>query len=457
MSSIDSPESLSISIRVTGADVAAYYWGGEMNVRTATLGVAVTAVFALNAANAQGFDEAALVAQIEAKRAANQVPGSSEHWFQPGNRKTACKVVSVSPSAPMPTSVKWFGDCRDGKAHGIGIAVLRYGSPEVVQIAVEEYDPASDAPPVTYRQVVRHPAGTIISTGRLASVEDTVSLDTSVGKSPAGNASITTSRRYCKALECAMRIIDPMTGTTSYTITGPNNYRVLWLEQRANNQPLYSMRAVELDGVSRAQKWIVDGVPYDLATDMLSGATARYVFATGLNSVLVMPFERYAAVSSEIDAAVRLSDSKFAAVQSRYCATSNDPDVRLICHPSSLIPEETVFAAAKAEVEQAGHTTLQQLRRNAASAQVATAHRVQAQEDIRRQQEENRLIQEREQREALRRGFEALSQAGQAAQQYGQQIINQGGGYQAPQVQTPTLNRPPVAHCRTIGYITTCN
>lgn len=428
-----------------------------MKVRTATLGVAIMAMSALNAANAQGFDEAALVAQIEAKRAANQVPESSEHWFQPGNQKAGCKVVSVSPTAPAPASVKWFGACRDGKAHGIGIAVMRYGSPEVLQIAVEEYDPASNAPPVTYRQVIKHTAGTMISTGRLASVEDTVSSDTNVGKSPAGNPSITTSRRYCKALECAMRIIDPMTGTTTYTISGPNNYRISWLEQRANNQPLYSMRALELDGAQRAQKWIVDGVPYDLATDMLSGATARYVFTTGLNSVLVMPFERYAAVSSEIDAAVRVSDSKFATVQSRFCADSKDPDVSLICNPSSLIPEEDAFTAAKAEAEQAGHTMLQQLRSNAAAAHAATAQRAQAQEDMRLQQEQDRLIQERERREALSRGFEALSQAGQAAQQYSQQIINQSGGYLAPQVQTPTLNRPPVAHCRTIGYITTCN
>ena len=100
---------------------------------------------------------------------------------------------------------------------------------------------------------------------------------------------------------------------------------------------------------------------------------------------------------------------------------------------------------------------LQNLRANAASSDAAIAQGRQVQEEMRRQEEQARLVQERESREALQRGFQALSQAGQAAQQYGQQIINQSGGYQAPQVQSPTLSRPPVAHCRTIGYITTCN
>jgi hypothetical protein len=428
-----------------------------MAVRIGALGVAVMATLSLNAANAQGFDEAALVAQLHAKRASNQVPAASEYWFQPKNQTVKCEVVSVSNTTPAPTSVKWFGDCRDGRAHGVGIAVMRYGSPEVLLIVVEEYDPASELPAVTYRQVVKHPDMTQISTGRLASTRDTVAVDTTLGKSTAGNATITTSRRSCKALECVMRIIDPMTGTTTYTVTGPNNYRIGWWENRASNQPLYSMRALELDGTVRAQKWIVDGVPYDVATDLLSGASGRIVFTNELNSVLAMPFDRYAAVTTSIDEAVRLSDSKFAGVQSRFCASSKDSDVRLICNPSSLIPEESEFAAAKAEAEQMGQSMLQQLRNSAASSNAAIAQQVQAQQDMRQQQEQARLMQERENKEALRRGFEALSQAGQAAQQYGQQVINQSGGNQAPQVYTPTLSRPPVVRCRTIGYITTCN
>jgi hypothetical protein len=413
-------------------------------------------MLSLSAAHAQGFDEAALVAQLHAKRASNQVPAASEYWFQPKNQTVKCEIVSVSATKPAPISVKWFGDCRDGRAHGVGIAVMRFGSPEGVQIAVEEYDPSSGLSAVTYRQVVKHPSMTQISAGRLASMEDTVSVETTLGKSAAGNATITTSRRYCKALECVMRIVDPMTGTTTYLVTGPSNYRIGWWESRVNNQPLYSMRALEFDGAVRAQKWIIDGVPYDIGKDLLTGASGRIVFTNELNSVLAMPFDRYVASTTYIDEAVRLSDSKLSSVYSRFCASSKDPDVQIICNPSSLIPEESEFAAAKAEAEQTGQSMLQQLRGSAASSNAAIAQQVQAQQDM-QQQEQARLMQERENREALRRSFEAISQAGQAAQQYGQEVLNQSGGSQAPQVYTPTLSSPPIVHCRTIGYITTCN
>lgn len=81
-----------------------------------------------------------------------------------------------------------------------------------------------------------------------------------------------------------------------------------------------------------------------------------------------------------------------------------------------------------------------------------------AEERKAREQEQEHAIVEKDRREAsreaLRRGLESLNQAGINTQKAGQEMMQT---YEAPQVQTPVLNQTGIKHCRTIGYITTCN
>ena len=425
-----------------------------MKISKAALAGGVLAALCASNALAQGFNEAAVIDQFYSKRTAQRTPSGSEQWIQPKNKTEKCAVVWSG--AEVPTRAKWFGDCRNGKAFGIGITVMQLNAPERTLVAVEEYTGPTKADAVTYRQVSTGPVINIM-TGHAKSQDDSATQQLTISKTAAGNRVLAHQRLLCKDGECVGRSMDPMSGSTTYMLAAGTDYQVIWADIRIDNQPQIGRRTLAINNAVRADKYIVDGVPYDIGTDILSGASGRVAFGTGLNTILAMPFERYAEASSEIDAAIRLSDQKFAVAQQRFCGKVIDADVQRVCDPSSLVPSDSELAAGKAESQESVRVALQNLRANAASSNAAIAQARQVQEEMRRQEEQARLVQERESREALQRGFQALSQAGQAAQQYGQQIINQSGGYQTPQVQSPTLSRPPVAHCRTIGYITTCN
>lgn len=432
-----------------------------MNIKAAVVvATFVIANISTGSVLAQSFDENGLVSHFYSKRTSNYPETIREQWIQPANQTEKCELVW--PGKDVPTSAKWFGDCYEGKASGVGIAVVRGSQPlgssgtETMIGLVVDYAGKTKDDVVLYRQIIKGDGFSSIVTGEILPHEIALQRLDAV-KSAAGHMHLTEKRMFCEFNECITRETHPMTGTINYTLSGTSNYQVTWSEIRAENQALYSRRLLQIDGALRAEKYIVDGVPYDIGVDLLSGATGLVAFSGSLNTILAMPFDRYAKASQEIDQAIGTSDAKFSIVQARLCGSSKDVDVQLICNPSKLLPTEADLAEGKREMELAARTQHQQLREIAASINASAAQRAAAQEEMRRRQEQTRLVQEQERRQALQRGIQTVNQIGQAAQRTGQQMLNQSQGYGVPKVEQPTLSRPPVAHCRTIGYITTCN
>src|SRR5690606_4270188 len=156
---------------------------------------------------------------------------------------------------------------------------------------------------------------------------------------------------HCNGAECAGSGADHQTGSIAYQITGAS-YSVVWMEHRADNQPLYTQRRLTMDGAAPVEKFILDGEVYDLYHDVRSGQTHRVAFSARTTAALALPIERYTSVRGAIDEAVIASNNKFATVFDRYCKTPGDHDVRTFCDSSSLLPSKEMLAPACAEMNE---------------------------------------------------------------------------------------------------------
>lgn len=407
-------------------------------------------------AGAQTSQEQAVLARLTTLRASNSDSTTAGSWIQPSNRAEKCEVYMWGVVQPIKT-LKWLGDCQKGRASGLGLIVNE--SAQGKSVTLEEYGSKS-AEVISYRQVQIAPELAIVR-GRMTP-EMTAFEVISVGSSPKGNVTVVSGNQYCQGGECLGLMVDPLTGSVTRRLNG-SNYMIDWLEQRAENEPLFTRRALMMDGAVPVEKYVLDGGVYDFYRDLRSGQVLRVTFADEINGVLALPMERSASVQGEIDAAVSEANSKFANVYERFCKAQKDPDIRAFCDPTPLIPSDTMLRDARAELNEMGRAAYVQNQKSASlNAQAAQATQAQAQQmqalaaEQGRQAQAYAAEQQRQaSQEALRRGLESINQAGQAAQRAGQQQLRQS--YGTPQVQTPSLHQTGIVHCRTIGYVTTCN
>lgn len=423
-------------------------------ISAAIAGLLVGAAF-VPPVSAQSFDESALLARLSALRASNNDPATDGRWVQAKNHSEKCALYTWGGDDPIRT-FKWFGECRDGKASGIGVVVAN--SPQGgLTVSLDEYGLLGVVGSVTYRQVNVAPQQKLIMKGRVSPGQRVLSV-MSVTSSPKGNPTVTVVQESCRDGECYRRMVDPHTGSMFYQLNGLSGYSVGWIDQRADNQALFNRRFLSMDGATPIEKYVFDGSVYDFYKDLRSGQSNRVKFSDGINAALALPLEGFSSVDQEITAAVAASDSKFAGVYAHFCGAQKNQDIRILCDPSDLIPKDEDLVAARAENNESGRSYYQQLQSSAAAgtAQAAQAAQIQAQQQQMQMQQQALAAEQQRQatQEALRSGFEAINQAGQAAQRAGQQLQQ---SYGAPQVQTPALHQTGIAQCRTIGYITTCN
>lgn len=412
---------------------------------------------------AQTFTEAAVVDQFYKLRSSNKVPATSEQWVQPSNRTEKCAVRW--DGSDIPVSAKWYGDCVKGKAAGLGVAIGNFNGLTKSVIALEEYGTPVSEGNTTYRQVTERQNGTFIFSGKLNNLEETGQW-LRIGRSSQGITNLDLVRRKCRDGECTAQQTDSFTGSTTYSMTGTSGYEVSWQDARVNNVTMFSYRAFAVNGVDRVRKTIVGGGAYDLATDIQSGRSFQTTFNSDLNAVLAWPFEKYTSIAEQIDDALTVSNEKFNAAHKRFCTAGKikDKDIRKICDPSVLTPSEADMATAKEQGNQAVeaayaryHAETQAISTRANNYAAAQQQQIAQQEQLIAQQEQIEQLKSEQNQEALRQGIGALNQMGKDFQNAAQQMTNQSNQYQPPQVQQYTPQSPPIAHCRTIGYITTCN
>jgi len=352
------------------------------------------------------------------------------------------------------STLEWHGDCRNGRAMGLGIVILT-SSQHHTSVGLEEY--GNDTYVVTYRQVTISPREKFISKGRMAPGMSLRSA-TIVHATSGGNPSVTLLAESCRGGECTRRGVDPLTGSVFYDVRGASGYAILWNERRADNQALFTHRTLSMDGATPIEKVTTDGGIVDIYSDLHSGRRGWVTFPDEVNAVLALPVERFSAVSNDLQMAVQESDEKFASVFDRFCRDQKDINIRTLCDPSGLIPSEEELAAARMENNEYGRAQYQAAKNGIAIAQARSAQIQAEQIEQRGLQVEQQALAAEQRRQAnlegLRRSFEAINQAGQDAQRAAQQMMQSS---QAPQVQMPELSGPTIVHCRTIGYITTCN
>lgn len=410
-------------------------------------------------ARAQTEKEQAVLTRFATLRASNVESTNEGLWIQATNHTQKCEVF-LSGVVDPPVNLEWLGDCRAGRASGLGLAITKSAQGKTITLGeyVEEL-----AEVVGYRQVKVDSLGASIIKGRFMRGESAFEV-LAVAKSPKDNVTAVSGNEYCHGGECIRSMVDPLTGTVTHRLAG-SGYMIEWLDLRAENKPLFTRRALWMDGVIPVEKHVLDGGVYDFYRDLHSGQVHRVAFSDGINRVLALPMERAASVAGNIESAVREANRKFAAVFERFCRAQKNPDIRTFCDPSPLIPDDEALASARAELNESARASYTQNQRTAAihkgqMAQAALAHAEyqQAQAHVAEQQRQARALATEQQRqagqEALRRGLDAINQAGQAAQRAGQQMQQ---SYGVPQVQNSTIHHTGIVHCRTIGYITTCN
>jgi hypothetical protein len=390
-----------------------------------------------------------VLTRLTALRASRISPDASGHWVQPSNRTEPCKLYMWGTPDPA-TKSEWLGDCSAGKAFGIGVIVSE--SPQGKAASLEEYPGGDGSDTVTLRQSFVSAQGKGFMKGRITPATRVVNMVTT-GLTAKGNPAVGVADQSCRDGECTVRAIDPQTGSISYVLSGTNGYSISWIDQRADNQALFTRRFVWMDGTTPIEKFTFDGAVYDIYNDTHSGQRGRTVFNEQTNAVLALPLESFAAISSDVQSAVRESDAKFASVYERFCRAQKNQTIRLLCDPSALFPEDSLLGPARAEFNEAARTTYAQLRNNA-----ATANALLQQQQLAAGQQALAAEQQRQANQAaLRETFESINRASQDSMRQTQELMQT---YTAPQVQHvegPTLSRPPIVHCRTIGYITTCN
>lgn len=392
-------------------------------------------------------------------QAANSMPASTEHWIQPDNRQEKCELRFTGSDVPEKT--KWFGDCSKGKASGIGISAASSPSSSKSMVSLEEFSEVPSKRDTVYRSVVQTQEGTFVFSGVQTDFVATGHI-WGFAKSPVGVSKLESKRLDCHDGECINQRIDGFTGTITFERVGNSGYNVSWSDMRINNASSISTRSLSVNGVERAKKMIVAGNVYDFALNTRSGQSEAATFNGDLNDILASPYDRYSASSKAIDEAVALSDQKFLFIYKRFCAgaTAKDVDVKKLCQPSALSPAESEYAEAKATANRNAQAAYDGLLANVAARQRAKENAIaqsQAQEQLEAQQKQIEAMRVEQRQQAIRQGLSAIGQLGKDAQNAAQQMGAQSNQYLPPQVTPLAPYSPPIMHCRTIGYITTCN
>lgn len=426
---------------------------------------ALLSVMLSTASLAQMSAEIAAVDQFHKLRDSNKAPTTSEQWVQPSNHTEKCAMRLGGSGSEVPTSAKWYGNCVKGRANGLGVGVFTFNGPVKSMVALEEYTGPQSEEDINYRQITETQEGTFIFSGKVDG-DEIIGQVLRIGRSSQGVTRLELLRQKCQGGECVAQLVDSFTGSIAYSMTGTSGYAVTWNDARVNNVPMFSYRVFTVNGVDRVRKTIVDGGVFDVATDIQSGRSFQTTFNSDLNAILAWPFEKYTSIAEQIDDALTVSNEKFIAAHKRFCIAGKVKvkDIKMVCDSSSLTPSETEMAAAKEQANRVIETAYNRYHAEAVASSTRANNYAAAQEQHNAQQEQliaqqeqiNQLKRQQDQ-QALRQGLSALNQVGKDFQNAAQQMTNQSNQYKPPQVEQYSPHSPPIAHCRTIGYITTCN